>query len=205
MTSRPKLVYAHGFEGRPDGMKAQHLKERLGFDLVAPEMHRLGWSFQDHVRTVLAALDETPDATYIVGSSMGGFSTAVALAQRPHRQINCILMAPAVGIHSAWATTLGVDGMRAWAENGVLPYQHAGVGRAVQLPYALWSECRDAAGVVLRHPTVIIHGRFDDVVPLTNSEGLAACSPGVKALLTAEDGHRLSNSLGLITEALGRF
>ena len=201
--AQSNLIYAHGFEGRPNGTKARYLVDVLGHRLIAPEMHRYGWTFEDHVATVLTALDENPDIRCVVGSSMGGFATAVALSRRPDRDVSCVLMAPAVGLHAVWAELLGDDGLTDWRDSGVRRHAHAGVGRDVELPFALWSQCRDEAQVVVRHPCVIIHGRNDEVVPFANSEALAERSPGVNRLLASDDGHRLSNSLHLLEDALG--
>ena len=200
--SKPKVIYAHGFEGRPDGAKAQYLGNELGFQVVAPTMYGLGWSFHDQVQVVLKALDEHPNAHRVVGSSMGGFAVAVALSQRTSRQAKCVLMAPAIGIHASWARALGDSAMESWANSGFLAHAHASAGREVQLPYELWTQCRDAAKVVIGHPCVIIHGRADDIVPFSNSEALAARSPGVITLLATDDEHRLSHSLGSLKTAL---
>jgi pimeloyl-ACP methyl ester carboxylesterase len=40
---------------------------------------------------------------------------------------------------------------------------------------------------VLNHPTVILHGTEDDIVPIENSRRIS----GVTALIEIEDGHRM--------------
>jgi pimeloyl-ACP methyl ester carboxylesterase len=64
--------------------------------------------------------------------------------------------------------------------------QHLDLARLAQLPAE----------------TVIIHGRQDDVVPLSASEALAARFAGVR-LLVVEDGHRLASSLGVLASEVG--
>jgi predicted alpha/beta-hydrolase family hydrolase len=52
----------------------------------------------------------------------------------------------------------------------------------------------------LRHPTVIIHGYGDDIVPLENSREMAL-SPLVELIEVADD-HRLHGSLSVIPAAV---
>lgn len=195
-------LFAHGFEGVPQGRKAQYLGE-LGYEVVAPRMTEKGWTFEDQVSVLLEAIDARPDLRRAVGSSMGAFALAVAAARRPDRDLRLVLLAPAVGLHQTWAARLGEDGMARWAERGTLDHHHHGVGREVALPYVLWTQCRDHAGVALVHPTVIVHGLHDDTIPVENALALARRSPGVRRLYAVDDGHRLLESLDLIGEGLG--
>ncbi len=191
-----KILFAHGFEGRATGTKPRYLRDVLGHEVIAPNMYDLGWTFEGHVQSVLSILDSEPGIDAIVGSSMGGFASAVALSRRPDLVIGAVLLAPAVGIHDKWANEYGAEGMESWREEGTKAYWHNGWEKFIELPYSFWTECRDAAAVVVKHPCVILHGVQDDVVPIGNSEALAARSPGVREVIRTEDGHRLAESLG---------
>lgn len=195
-------LFAHGFEGVPSGRKARYLRETLGFEVTAPLMNRTGWSFEDQITAVLEAVDADPSIGLLVGSSMGAFAVAAAAARRRSRALKMLLMAPAVGIHGCWVEQLGEDGMKLWAEMGALQYYHQGVGQQVELPYRLWTQCRDEAEVVATHPTVIVHGLRDDVIPVQNALAFAVRSPGVRRLYAVDDGHRLLDHLSLIGEAV---
>lgn len=197
-----RCLFAHGFEGVPNGRKARYLREVLGYEVVAPLMNRTGWTFEDQVGMVLGALDDDPGLELLVGSSMGAFAVAVASARRRARALKLLLMAPAVGIHACWVEQLGTDGMKLWAEMGALQYHHQGVGQHVELPYTLWTQCRDEAEVRLTHPTVVVHGLRDEVIPVELAVGLAKRSPGVRRLYGVDDGHRLLDHLPLMGEAL---
>ena len=199
---RATAIFAHGFEGRPQGRKAQYLEAQLGYRVVAPSMHRFGWSLTGHIRAVVTALDENPEARLIVGSSMGGLAVTGALKQRSDRQIDVILMAPAFGIHRVWAQRIGPEGMGYWAASGHLSYLHGGVGETIELPYAFFTECRDAASLSIEQPCVVIHGRHDEIVPFEESEKLRARSPSIRQLLASNDDHRLGSSLALMDRAL---
>lgn len=197
-----KVMFAHGFEGVPNGRKARYLRDPLGHEVVAPLMNGKGWGFEEHVDVVAETLAEHPDIELLVGSSMGAFAVAVAAARHRQRKLQLLLLAPAIGIHQTWIEQLGEDGMKLWAEMGRLQYHHQGVGHHVELPYRLFTECREAAGVTCTHPTVVIHGLRDDVVPVESALAFARRSPGVRRMCAVDDGHRLLDSLGLIREGI---
>lgn len=75
-----------------------------------------------------------------------------------------------------------------------------GVVRGLVLcaPALWWSEPpADAMRLYPPTPTVIVHGRGDDVVPVAGSEAFAAAHPGVRLVLV-DDGHRLAASIAVI-------
>lgn len=197
-----KVLFAHGFEGVPNGRKARYLRDTLSLNVVAPLMNQKGWTFEDHIAVVEDALAQNPDLETLVGSSMGAFAIAAAVARHRQRKLRLVLLAPAVGIHQAWIEQLGEDGMKLWAEMGSLQYHHQGVGHHVELPYHLFTQCREAAEVICTHPTVIVHGLRDDVVPVESALALARRSPGVRRMYAVDDGHRLLDSLPLLGEAI---
>lgn len=200
-----KILFAHGFEGSSSGTKPRYLRDTLGHEVIAPTMYARGWTFEGHVATVLEAIDRHPDLDVVVGSSMGGFASAVALSQRPDRSVRAVLLAPAVGIHEAWAEVMGPAAMRDWAETGTRRYLHRGLNEYLDLPYDFWCQCRDAAEVEVLHPCIIVHGIDDEVVPIERSEALQARSPGVIDLVRVNDGHRLHGALPQMEGILARL
>lgn len=196
------VLFAHGFEGVPTGRKPVYIREKLGAEVIAPSMSKLGWTFRDQVDVLLETLDARRDLRVIVGSSMGGFAAAVAASRRRDRDLRVVLMAPAVGVHRMWADQLGEEGMRIWEEMGTIDYRHQGVDHDVALPYELWRQCRDAAHVIVEHPCVVIHGKADDVIPVEYTLELAKRSPGIRRLHVVDDGHRLLHHLDLMADAI---
>ena len=53
----------------------------------------------------------------------------------------------------------------------------------------------------LNHPTVILHGIADDVVPIENSQRVATDQSNVIQLMEIEDGHRMQKSTEYFEEA----
>ena len=197
-----RCIFAHGFEGVPQGRKYRYLREALDLDVEAPFLPRKGFSLEDQVAVLLEVIDADPALRLAVGSSFGALALAIAAGRRPDRDLRLVLLAPAVGLHDVWAGQLGADGMALWQEEGYLQYRHQGVGQEVNLPYALWTQCRDEAGVIATHPTVVVHGLRDDVIPIQHAVAFAVRSPGVKRLYGVDDGHRLLDDLSIIGEAV---
>ena len=197
-----KIIFAHGFEGVPTGSKPRYLRETLGHEVIAPLMNARGWTFEDQVSAVTDAMSEHTDAQLLVGSSMGGFAVSVAASRHPNRDLRLLLMAPAVGIHAVWAEALGEVGLAQWAKTGTRTHFHRGRGVEVELPYALWTQCRDASNVALSHPTVIIHGLHDETISVDYAVSLARRSAGIRRLYAVPDGHRLQHSRHLMADAI---
>lgn len=196
-----RCLFAHGFEGVPDGRKARHLRG-LGHTVEAPLMSSRGWTLRDHVAVVHGVIDADPELRLLVGSSMGALAVAVAAAERPDRDLRLVLLAPAVGVHAMWAEQMGAAALAQWAERGTLAYPHQGVGRTVHLPYALYTECVAAADVRCAHPTAIVHGLADAVIPVQRAIDLAIRSPGLRRFVATADSHRLLDSLSEIDRSI---
>jgi pimeloyl-ACP methyl ester carboxylesterase len=143
-----------------------------------------------------------PDVQLLAGSSMGAFACAVAATRWPDRPLKLLLFAPACGVHRSWARALGEKGIAAWKSEGVLRHFHHGVDAEIEIPYAFWEQCAEYAEVVIRHPTVIVHGLHDDIIPIDEARDLTERSPGVHQLFAVDDSHRLKSSVGAMEEAL---
>jgi len=53
----------------------------------------------------------------------------------------------------------------------------------------------------LNHPTVILHGTQDDIVPIENSRRVAHQNSNVVALMEIEDSHRMQEAKGHFAKA----
>ena len=56
----------------------------------------------------------------------------------------------------------------------------------------------------INHPAVIIHGIYDEIVPIESSRKIAESNLNVE-LIEVEDGHRLVNSLQFIPIAVEKI
>ena len=200
-----RILFAHGFEGSPSGSKPTYFQEHLGHQVIAPLLHAEGWTIKNQASVLLQALDADDDIDVLVGSSMGGLAASIVSSWRPERQIGLLLLAPAFGRISTFVDGLTVTEQARWREEGIHPYHHHGVGATIDLPWSFIEEGANLEWTLPQHPTIIIHGREDDLVPLENSLEVAHRSSCVMSVHSPHDGHRLKDSHEQMAMALERL
>ena len=174
-----RVTFAHGLWSTTESSKADHMRS-LGWDVMALDMRAQGWNQQQQTQVVLDVIDKHGPFDLLVGSSFGGLATANAAAQRPDLDLRLVLLAPAFGYHDLIHDQLGSEGMEAWKTKGTHTFEPHG-----------WDE--------LHHPTAILHGIKDDVVPLANSERATEGRSNVH-LEVVDDDHRLHGSLDRLAD-----
>jgi esterase/lipase len=202
-----QCLFAHGFEGLPTGSKSKFL-QKLGWDVIAPELFAKGWSLSQHRDVVLEQLQLHPNVDYIVASSMGAFASVWATQHETikDRNLKLVLLAPAFGVHELFTHRIQKHGIEQWKNEGVTSLFHRGLQKEIQVPYALYEETKDQSDVLsIDHECIIIHGLQDESIPFQNSVLLAERSKGVQQLILCHDDHRLHQSFHLIKQALSSF
>jgi pimeloyl-ACP methyl ester carboxylesterase len=125
----------------------------------------------------------------LIGSSLGGF-IATAVAHRGAAIRSMILLAPAIHFARRRMTSPAWAGYR---ERGELELFHFGAEKPLRLGPEL---LRDLPNWIdddqwrLSVPTVILHGRMDEAVPLAESQAYHDRNPGT-VLHVLEDDHGL--------------
>ena len=195
-----RVLWAHGLWGRPDGSKPTHILGDLGWEVDGLVMSRLGWSIDDQTSLVLEAIGDGRQHDVLMGSSYGALALANASETLPELDLRLVLMAPAFGMREGFERLIGEDLISRWQLDGSLPFTHEGTGENVVLSWGFMEAIGRRSWPELRHPTVIIHGSGDDIVPLANSREVAK-SPLVE-LIEVEDDHRLHGSLSVIPAAV---
>lgn len=184
----PLVLLVHGgfWKQEYDRLHNRPLARALvaeGYVVAAPEYRRVGaggtggWpatvedvdSVAAHVHDLLAGLGVTVTTTSYVGHSAGGH-LALWLADQGHRVDRVVALAPVADLRAAAAAGLG--------EGAVVAFL-GGTADAVPGVY-------DAADPMVRlgpatpPDLVVLHGVDDDIVPVSNSRGLAASHPEVE-------------------------
>jgi predicted flap endonuclease-1-like 5' DNA nuclease len=189
------VLFAHGFEGSPTGSKPTYMKEALGWKVTAPKMSELGWSIASQTDVLIKHLDEG-EYDLVVGSSMGGLAAANASSMRPSEDIRLLLIAPAFGLAENWEG-MEETGRSAWKTTGERRY--TGFELDIVLPWEFMESAERMSWPIPAHPTSIMHGRFDEVVPISYSRKVNESCKNV-TLYETDDGHRMKDSLSLIQE-----
>jgi len=83
--------------------------------------------------------------------------------------------------------------MAAWEASGAHTFHPPGWEEPVVLPWSFVEAAKPLAWPALPHPTAILHGSNDVVVPLSHSKQILADNPR-SSLVVVEDDHRLQAS-----------
>lgn len=196
-----KYIYLHGFASSPDSAKAQYISDRfseLPISLIIPDLNQNDFSRLTLTRQMaqVSYLFLASDATVtLLGSSFGGLTSAW-LAEKYTQVERLILLAPAFGFLSEWLNRLGTDTVEEWENSGYLKVYHYGEKRSIPLHYQFVRDTEQYGEEQLQRtvPTLIIHGRNDDVIPIKSSREYAKNRPWVELIEVASD-HALTNVL----------
>lgn len=205
------ILYLHGFASGPQSTKGlafdKHFSER-GYaverlNLRVPSFEHLRLS--EMITTVQHAIDASgKDSVFVIGSSLGGL-TAARVAERDPRVAAVVLLAPAFQLAARWRDTLGED-LDQWRDSGWREVTDYTTGGTARVDFGFLEDVQrvDVGLPDVRVPTLILHGRRDDVVPVEHSRTFAAGRDHVR-LIELDDGHELVASLPTLLDESERF
>ncbi len=206
-----RFIYLHGFASSPKSGKVVYLRDRLadlGISLEVPDLNQGDFSHLTITRQLrqveaLFPLDGTPIT--LIGSSLGGLTSAWLGQQHPQVQ-RLVLLAPAFGFLAHWLPKLGEEQLRKWQTSGYLSVEHYGEGRSLPLHYAFIEDAHQYQETPLLRPvpTLILHGRRDEVIPIEASRDYASVRPWVK-LIELDSDHALADVMPEIWQAIQAF
>lgn len=206
-------LYLHGFASSPQSAKGQFLQARL--QALGQSCHCLDLNQGDFAHLTLtrqihqgAAWVRQRDRVTVIGSSLGGL-TAAWIAQQPglaasiHR---LVLLAPAFQFLPQWLPRLGATTLSHWRATGWLSVYHYGTARQQPLSYEFVTDAQryDDTQLTAPIPTLILHGRQDEVIDIQASRDYAAPRPWVDLVELAGD-HSLTTVYDPLWAAIQRF
>ena len=207
-------LYLHGFASGPRSTKAQVLKrqfQQLNLDLVVLDLNQsdfLGLTLSRQIRQVQEFMANSSEPWGIIGSSLGGL-TAAWLAAEENRAKSIrglVLLAPAFQFLDQWLPRLGPAQLREWCENKTLLIYHHGEQRFLPLAFDFIrdAESYDDGELQFLVPTLILHGRQDEVIDIQVSRTMVSHHAQVE-LLELDSNHALTDVQDEIWEAIRRF
>tara|TARA_Y100001960_G_scaffold323693_1_gene402589 strand:+ start:180 stop:1865 length:1686 start_codon:yes stop_codon:yes gene_type:complete len=176
------------------------MTEALGWDVTAPKMSELGWSIASQTEVLIRLLDKE-DFDLVVGSSMGGLAAANASSMRPQAKTRLLLIAPAFGLAENWEG-MEETGRSAWKTTGERRY--TGYELDIVLPWEFMESAEKMSWPRPAHPTAIMHGKYDEVVPISFSRKVSEGCENV-SLHETDDSHRMKESLRFIPEVVSKL
>lgn len=216
-----RFIYLHGFASTPESMKAVYLREAFAavapcfangaafnLSLEVPDLNQGDFAHLTITRQltqVEQAFGQEGTPVTLIGSSLGGLTSAW-LGQRHLQVQRLVLLAPAFGFLSHWLPTLGKEKLSQWQASGYLQTYHYGEGRSLPLHYKFVEDASQYQEEQLLRPvpTLILHGRHDQVIPISASRDYASVRPWVQ-LIELDSDHALNDVMPQIWEAIQAF
>lgn len=204
-------IYLHGLASSPDSFKAQYLKGRFfeqQIDLKIPDLDRGDFyrlTLSRQIQQVSSDINKFQSPVTLIGSSLGGL-TAAWVAERSPQVKRLILLAPAFGFLSHWLKQLGERQVKQWQTTGELQVYHYAAKRLLPLSYEFIRDGQQYAIESLQRaiPTLILHGKRDEVVPIESSRSYARQRPWVE-LIELDSEHGLTDMMSFIWERIQQF
>lgn len=205
-------IYLHGFASSPQSAKARYFADRLrrrGLAVTIPDLNYPSFSAMTvsaQVELVTSILDESQEKKLLFGSSMGGLVAALA-SKRSEQALAMVLLAPGFGIEQRWSDVTGAERMRLWRQQGELPFFHYGAEREEMLSWSFIADLERwrTTDLELTVPTLILHGKNDEIVPVKYSIEIREYNPDTVELQVLEDGHDLHASLETMWQLTEQF
>ena len=205
------IVYLHGFASGPSSRKACAIRDQFtaqGVEIEVPDLTPGQRGFESSsprsmLGVVQACLGARPGPHALVGSSLGGYLSALQASQDP-RIARLVLLAPAFRLFDRWNARLTPAELADWRGVG-LEVDHYVTNDRRRLG---WQFHEGAAGLPpfpeVKVPALVIAGRRDESIPLEDIEAWVARTPTAR-LVVVDDGHELSGSLDLIQRQAWEF
>lgn len=192
-------LYLHGFASSPNSTKAQDIKQRLSqlqISISIPDLNVGGFSdltITRQIQQIAAKLPSDSQPVTLIGSSLGGL-TAAHIAQQYLQVQSLILLAPAFGFLCHWLPKLGTTGLKLWQSTKYTMVYHYGYKQLLPIHYNFVTDAHQYSVYLLQRPlpTLILHGKHDEVIPIQASRDFAISRPWVK-LIELDSNHALDN------------
>jgi len=204
-----RIVYLHGFASSPHSSKARFFREKfrqIGVEMEIPALD--GGDFEhltvsSQLEVVQRTVGDRP--AVLMGSSLGGYLSALFAVRHPDLVQKLVLMAPAFGFPRRFQERYTEADLAAWRLRGSAPVFHYGYGGERNLGYGLMEDAQKYEdNPDFRQPVLIFQGTGDPVVPVHLSEAFAASHPNATLRLFAS-GHELTDVLEPMWQATQAF
>ncbi|MTJ10836.1 YqiA/YcfP family alpha/beta fold hydrolase [Anabaena sp. UHCC 0204] len=204
-------VYLHGFASSPQSSKAQDISDRfsqLQISMQIPDLNAGDFSHLTITRQlnqVAAEFSQNSQPVTLIGSSLGGLTSA-HLAQQHLQVQRLILLAPAFGFLGHWLPKFGTIGLNLWQRTKYMMVYHYGQKQLLPLSYNFVTDAKKYQENLLQRPipTLILHGKHDEVIPIQSSRDFACTRPWVE-LIEFNSDHGLGNVTPEIWQAISTF
>ena len=206
-----QYIYLHGFASSPNSVKARDIGDRFTQNhtkLKIPDLNAGDFSqltITRQITQVAAAFSNDSTPVTLIGSSLGGL-TAAHLGQQYLQVQHLVLLAPAFGFLSHWLPKVGDEEVQRWQQEKYIMVYHYGKERKLPLSYDFVTDAAQYQEEFLQRPipTLILHGKKDEVIPIEVSRDFRRSRPWVE-LVELNSDHTLGNVMEEIWQAIRLF
>ncbi|AFY53166.1 Uncharacterized protein family (UPF0227) [Rivularia sp. PCC 7116] len=203
-------IYLHGFASSPNSNKARYIAERFAKNQIKLEIPDLNCKDFYHLtitrqlKQVAASLEKQVEVT-IIGSSLGGL-TAAYIGEKFPQVKRLVLLAPAFEFLSHWLLTFAPEVIQRWQQEKYLMVYHYGQKQELPLSYDFVLDANQYHQIFLKRPipTLILHGKYDEVIPIQASRDYAQQRYWAD-LIELNSDHILGNAISDIWQAVEDF
>ena len=201
LNHQSKYIYLHGFASSPQSIQAQKFKELFAtknIPLIIPDLNQNNFfdlTLTRQIEQVSKYIENDHNSVVLIGSSLGGL-TAAFVAEKHEKVKQLILLAPAFNFFSHWLKNLDKDTLDTWKNEGKLSIYHYGHQEELHLSYQFIIDSQTYDETLLKRtlPTLIFHGKNDDVIPIESSYHYAQTREWVK-LIELDSDHGLTDMI----------
>lgn len=204
-----RYLYLHGFASGPASRKGVHLERALaprGVTLERLDLNVPSFADLSPVRA-LEVVDRAAGPAgplTLLGSSMGGWLSAVWAARHPARVARVVLLCPGFDLPNRWPPILGAEAFARWERDGRFVFED-GEGRPTPVTWRFVEEARTLpAWPAVRCPALVLHGTRDEAVPFAASERWVREQADAR-LVALDDDHALLGDLDRLTWEVATF
>ncbi|MBE9012541.1 alpha/beta fold hydrolase, partial [Pseudanabaenaceae cyanobacterium LEGE 13415] len=190
--------------------KARQLRDRfqsLHLSLEIPDLNQDDFQHLTLTRQIQQVKNQlSKEPVTLIGSSFGGL-TAAWIAQECSQVDRIILLAPAFNYLNHWLPTIAPSELEKWRDHQqpILVYHYA-KGKPLALDYGIVADLTkyDESQIQRAIPTLILHGIYDETIPIAESRSYAKNRSWVE-LIELESDHALVDQEETIWQAIQRF
>ncbi|MDJ0846696.1 MAG: YqiA/YcfP family alpha/beta fold hydrolase [Crocosphaera sp.] len=211
LNNQLNYIYLHGFASSSQSLKAQKFKKLFAsknIPLIIPDLNQNDFynlTLTRQIEQISNYIKNTPNSVVLVGSSLGALVSAF-IAEEQEKVKRLILLAPAFYFFSHWLENLDKDTINTWKSQGELPIYHYGYKQELPLSYQFIIDGKNYDETLLKRPvpTLIFHGKNDEVIPIKSSYNYAQNRKWVK-LIELDSDHSLNDRIPEIWEQINDY
>lgn len=201
LNHQSKYIYLHGFASSPQSIKAQKFKDLFATEnipLIIPDLNQNDFyhlTLTRQIKQISTYIENEQNPVILIGSSLGGL-TAAWTAEKCEKVKQLILLAPAFNFFTNWLENLNQDTLNIWKTQRELSIYHYGYEQELPLSYQFIIDGQTYDETALKYPipTLIFHGKNDEVIPIESSYNYAKTREWVK-LIELDSDHGLTDRI----------